>query len=119
MAIKIVDCRSCQHYKYCKSPCPAADYYADGNIPQREQQISSIIVDSTGQQDYNAVLAEYIEDQRTRDANRVESIRSIQDYRLRIIAAATLVNIPQRIIAKMSNQSQANISKLYQHLKPQ
>jgi hypothetical protein len=112
--IQDVDCRSCQHYTYCKRPCPCADIIADGNTPQREPHISSIIIERLDNQDYNAILSDMIEDRRNRDANAIEDIRTIPDMRIRLIAAAILVHIPQRNIAKLINHSQGRISQLYQ-----
>lgn len=112
-----IDCRPCQHYQYCRRPCPATDFLANGNVPQREIQIPTNIIEHTGQQDYNAVLAELIEDNRNRDANRIEAIRTIPDMRMRLIAAAILAHIPQRTIAGLTNHSQSRINQLYQSIK--
>ena len=72
-----------------------------------------MIIDRTGQRDYNAALAELIEDQRNRDANALEDIRAIANARTRLIAAAILAYIPQRTIAQLINHSQGRISQLY------
>ena len=108
-----IDCRTCQHYQYCRNTCPAMEIIANGHSPQRERPIPDDIIDRTGQRDYNAALAELIEDQRNRDANALEDIRAIANARTRLIAAAILAYIPQRTIAQLINHSQGRISQLY------
>jgi len=90
------------------------DAIINGKDRPREQRIPDNIRDSTSQQSYNDALSELIEDQRNRDANRCEQIRAIKDYRIRIIAAGALVDIPQRETAKLINHSQGRVSQLYQ-----
>ena len=110
----VLDCKKCAHYTICKIPCVYVDAIINGKDRPREQRIPDNIRDSTSQQSYNDALSELIEDQRNRDANRCEQIRAIKDYRIRIIAAGALVDIPQRETAKLINHSQGRVSQLYQ-----
>ena len=70
------------------------------------------------QQDYNAVLYEMITDQQSRDVDRLDTIRSIGNYRTRAIAACIVAYIPQQQIAKIAHISQGRISKLYRAITP-
>jgi len=114
---QVIDCRTCQHYQYCRNTCPAMEIIANGHSPQRERPIPDDIIDRTGQRDYNAALAELIEDHEARDIERLEAIRTISDMRSRLIAASILVGIPQGQIAKLANISQGRISQLYRAIK--
>ena len=110
------DCRSCANYPHCEHPCIYVDMIANGNTPMREHPIPDDILDHTSQADYKDALSELIEDKRNRDANRCEQVRAIKNYRIRIIAAAALVDIPQRETAKLINHSQGRVSQLYQSI---
>ena len=113
----ILDCKKCGHYTSCKTPCIYVDTLVNGNDRPRERPIPDDIIDRTGQRDYNAALAELIEDHEARDIERLEAIRTISDMRSRLIAASILVGIPQGQIAKLANISQGRISQLYRAIK--
>jgi len=112
----MLDCKKCVHYATCKLPCIYVDTLANGNTQCRERVMDTDVIERTDQRNYNDVLGELIEDQRNIDANRIEYIRTISDHRIRIIAAAALADIPQRITAKLINHSQGRISQLYQSI---
>lgn len=112
----VLSCTRCSHYTTCTSPCVYVDYITNGKIKRKETSIPGNLLDRTSQGSYNDALSELIEDKRNRDANRLEYIRTIENYHIRIIAAAVLADIPQRIIAKMTNHSQSRISQLYQSI---
>jgi hypothetical protein len=109
----IIDCKKCSHYKICKSPCIYVDTLANGNYEQRERPIDTDIIERGDHRDYNQVLGELIEDARQRDIERLERIRSIANYRQRMIAACILAGIPQHNIAILAHISQSRISRLY------
>jgi len=88
------------------------DNYVNGKTPRREKLLNQS-GDHIPQSNYNDVIAELINDQQSRDNERIEAIRLIPDYRRRLIMAAVLANIPQQHIAKICNISQAAISLIY------
>ena len=108
-----LDCKKCAHYKICKTPCIYVDVLANGNTQQREHPIPDDVLDRTSQRDYNTSLYELIIDHEARDIERLEAIRTIGDYRIRMIAAGILVGIPQNQISKCAHISQSRISRLY------
>jgi hypothetical protein len=112
----VLSCTRCAHYQTCTKPCVYVDHIANGNIKRKEVHIPSDLLDRTSQSSYNEALSELIEDKRNKDANRLEYIRTIINYHTRLIAAAALADIPQRIIAKLTNHSQSRISQLYQSI---
>lgn len=110
-------CKQCINVKVCKGLCPLM-VSVNGRAETQEIIPSEpIIKRGIEQQDYNEVLYELITDQQARDADRIDTIRSIANYRIRAIAACTLAYIPQVEIAKIAHISQGRISKLYRAVK--
>jgi hypothetical protein len=69
------------------------------------------------QLDYNEALSDLITNKQATDIDRLDTIRSIKDYRVRLIASAILAYIPQQEIGKIAHISQGRISKLYHAIK--
>ena len=69
------------------------------------------------QVEYTDKLYEMMVDKETTDIERLEAIRSLSDYRIRVIAAGMLVNVPQEKIAKFAHITQGRISKIYRAVK--
>lgn len=111
--MEALDCRKCEHYSYCDEACIYVDTLANGNARQRERPIPNDMLDRTLQRDYAAELAELAEDADTRAEERLELIRQIPDYRMRMIAACIWVCIPQANIAQLAHISQSQISRIY------
>jgi hypothetical protein len=113
-------CKPCPNFNdnHCKGLCPPMQWI-DGNQETIEIIPTSKPIISHGieQLDYNQALAEMITDKQSTDIDRLESIRSIKDYRLRLIAACILAYIPQTQISKYAHISQGRISKLYRAIK--
>ena len=106
-------CQPCPNFKICKGLCPPM-CWINGRAETKELIPSQpIISHGIELQDYNESLAEMITDQQARDIDRLETIRSIKDLRIRLIAAGVLVYVPQVKIAEFANISQGMISKLY------
>ena len=110
-------CLPCPNKELCLGLCPPMRWI-DGNaetieIIPPEQPIRYGIE----QRDYCQELAEMITSDQATDIDRLETIRSIKDYRIRLIAAGILAFIPQQQIAKYAHISQGRISKLYRGIK--
>jgi DNA-binding CsgD family transcriptional regulator len=93
------------------------DVLANGNIEQRERPIDTEIIERLDHRNYNEALAELIDDQRQRDIERLEQIRSTQLPAARLYAAGMLAWLSQRQIAKLTNHSQSTISQLIRTIK--
>jgi hypothetical protein len=111
--MEALDCRKCEHYSYCDEACIYVEAIANGRTRQRERPIPDDILDRTLQRDYTAELAELAEDAEARAEERLELIRQIPDYRVRLIAASIWVGIPQADIAHIAHISQSQISRIY------
>ena len=87
------------------------EWYVNGCKKLKEplfNDISKAEIDKTNIQDYNAVLAELIEDKEL-DFDR---ICFIPDYRTRAIAAMLYVDIPREKIAEMLNISRVQLWRI-------
>ena len=111
-------CKGCPNKpdQHCKGLCPPLRW-----INGRAETIEAIPDDinrcGIQQQDYNQYIYEIISSQQASDADKIDTIRSIKDYRIRAIAACILAYIPQEQIAKFAHISQGRISKLYRAVK--
>jgi hypothetical protein len=112
-------CEGCPNHKdnHCKGLCPPLQWI-DGNAETKEVIPSKPIFSHGIEQiDYNQVLSDFITDKQATDIDRLDTIRSIKDYRIRIIAASILAFVPQKEIGKIAHISQGRISKLYHAIK--
>jgi hypothetical protein len=112
-------CLKCPNYpdEHCKGLCPPLQWI---NGRQETKEIipsKPIIVQGIELIDYNTALHEMIEDKQATDIDKLDSIRSIKEYKLRMIAACILAYIPQAEIAKLAHISQSRISRLYRIVK--
>jgi hypothetical protein len=112
-------CLTCPNYKddHCRGLCPPLQWI---NGRQETKEIipsKPIIVQGIELIDYNTALHEMIEDKQATDIDKLDSIRSIKEYKLRMIAACILAYIPQAEIAKLAHISQSRISRLYRIVK--
>jgi hypothetical protein len=111
-------CLACPNHKdnHCKGLCPPLQWI-NGRSETKELIPDNPISRGIEQRDYNQALYEMIVDKQATDIDRLDTIRSINDYRLRAIAACILSYIPQQQIAKFAHISQGRISKLYHAIK--
>ena len=109
-------CQDCVNHKICKGFCPPL-IWIDGRSDTKELIPVKPIINGIPQEAYNEELYRRINDKEARDIERLEDIRTISDYKLRMIAAATLVHIPQTQIAKITHSSQSRISRKYRIVK--
>jgi hypothetical protein len=106
-------CNTCHQRAKCTQLCPEMERAANNNAPLREQLITPDIIEDVDQRPYGDALSELIEDQRNRDANRLDMIRAMPDTRGRLIAAGILAHIPQQNIASLMHIHQSTISRIY------
>ena len=112
-------CLLCPNYEdnNCRGLCPPLQWI-NGRAETKEIIPDAPIRYGIDQIDYNEYLYGLITDKSATDSDRLDTIRSIKDYRLRIIAAAILAYVPQQQIAKYAHISQGRISKLYRATVP-
>jgi hypothetical protein len=115
--IKDEICKQCVNQEVCIGLCPLIKSVNGRAETQEVIPSTPVIRRGIEQQDYNQILYELISDQQARDADRIDTIRSIASYRIRAIAACALAYIPQTEIAKIAHISQGRISKLYRAVK--
>ena len=112
-------CKPCPNYKddHCKGLCPPMQWI--NGRSETKEIIPDTPISSHGveQIDYNEAIYEMIADKRATDTDRLETIRTIANYKLRAIAACTLAYIPQKEIGKFAHISQGRISNLYRTIK--
>ena len=102
--------------KHCKGLCPPLKWI-NGRAETIEVIPDTPIQHGIEQVDYNQYIYELIASAQSTDADKIDTIRSIADYRTRAIAACILAYIPQQKIAEFAHISQGRISKLYRAIK--
>ena len=109
-------CKPCPNYKddYCKGLCPPMQWI--NGRSETKELIPAKPIEST-QVEYTDKLYEYMTNKETTDLERLELIRSLSDYRIRIISASVMVGVPQEQIGKIAHISQGRISRLYRGLR--
>jgi len=109
-------CKDCINHKVCKGFCPPL-IWINGRQETKELLPDKPISINPEQIEYNDKIHELMVDKETTDMERLELIRSLKDYRIRIIAAGVLANVPQKQIAQIAHISQGRISRLYRAVK--
>ena len=107
-------CAYCPNKDQCLGLCPPLQWI--NGRSETKELIPSKPIEST-QVEYNDKLYEYITNKETTDLERLELIRSLSDYRIRIISASVMVGVPQEQIGKIAHISQGRISRLYRGLR--
>ena len=105
-------CEDCINHKVCLGYCPPL-IWIDGRQETKELIPIRPIINGIPQIEYNEEIYNLMSDKESKDIERLEAIRTISDYRIRMIAAATLAHIPQAQIAKITHSSQSRISRKY------
>jgi len=111
-------CKICPNMadNHCKGLCPPLKWI-NGRAETQEIIPDKPIKNGIQQIDYNTYCYEMIASAQATDADKIDTIRSISNYRIRAIAACILAYIPQQQIAKIAHISQGRISKLYRAVK--
>lgn len=109
-------CIGCVNHKVCLGFCPPL-IWIDGRGETKELIPGKPISINPEQVEYTEKLYEMMIDKETTDMERLEAIRSLSDYRIKVIAAGMLVNVPQEKIAKFAHITQGRISKIYRAVK--
>lgn len=109
-------CTGCPNRPNCKGLCPPLKWI-DGRAETIEIIPDAPVQHGIEQADYNQYIYELISSAQSTDADKIDTIRSIADYRIRAIAACVLAYIPQSKIAEFAHISQSRISKLYRAIK--
>lgn len=109
-------CADCINHKSCLGFCPPL-LWIDGRGETKELIPDKPISINPEQVEYTDKLHEMMVNKETTDIERLELIRGLKDYRLRVIAAGVLVNVPQEKIAQIAHISQGRISRLYRAVK--
>ena len=111
-------CETCPNKSdnHCRGLCPPLKWI-NGRHETAEIIPDKPVKYGVEQLDYNTYLHELISSAQATDADKIDTIRSISNYRVRAIAACILAYIPQQQIAKFAHISQGRISKLYRAVK--
>lgn len=112
-------CLLCPNYKddYCKGLCPPLQWI-NGRAETKELiPDHPIEITNPNLTDYNSAIHELIKDKETRDIERLELIRNIENYKLKGIAACILVEMTQEQTGKFAHISQTRISRLFRGVK--
>jgi hypothetical protein len=102
-----VICKGCSHIKRCPSLCKPLTW-VNGNVPLSEAYLTPTIERVQSGRDYNAELAELIEDHNC----RIEKLTEIKDIRKRAITLMLLADITQVQIARLLKMSIKQINRI-------